>query len=336
MPNGEETEYDNQTRRLPEWKPQPLLACGPVLISESVTIPPRKNDQFMAQKGETIKIKLTNCGFTIVLVPILGWLLTVPVLGQTNSIAGSQQSSDDQMAEIARKLNNPISALISVPIQNNFDFGGGPNGDGFQYTVKLQPIIPFSLNEKWNLITRTIIPFIYQANRIGNTSQSGLGDSTLSLFFSPKKPGPGGLIWAVGPDFYFPTATESVLGTQKWGLGPTAVVVEQRKGWTYGMLINHIWSIAGDDNRQAMSSTLLQPSLSYQTRTRTTFGISSEASYDWENTQWTVPLNATVTQVLRIGKVPVSFQFGGRYYADKPAGGPDWGLRFTVTLVFSK
>lgn len=256
-------------------------------------------------------------------------------VAQTNTPAGEQKSGDD-MAEIAKKLNNPVASLISVPLQNNFDFGGGPNDNGFQYKLNVQPVIPFSLGKDWNLITRTIVPYIYQENRIGNTTQSGLGDTTLSMFLSPKNPGPGGLIWGIGPDFYLPTATDSLLGAEKWGIGPTALALRQEKGWTYGVLVNHIWSYAGHDNRQDISSTFLQPFLAYQTKTHTTFTLNSESAYDWENKQWTVPVNAMVTQLVKIGKMPVSFQFGGRYYADKPAGGPDWGLRFTITLVFPK
>ncbi len=110
----------------------------------------------------------------------------------------------------------------------------------------------------------------------------------------------------------------------------------QKHGWTYGILANHVWSFAGEDSRQDISSTFLQPFLSYQTKTHTTFGVNSESTYDWENEQWTVPLNLFVSQLVKMGKLPVSLQLGGRYYADKPSGGPDWGMRFTMTFAFPK
>lgn len=261
----------------------------------------------------------------------LGLALSIvaPTFGQTNAASGGEA-----MAEIARKLNNPVASLISLPLQNNFDFGGGPNDDGFQYRLNVQPVIPFSLSEDWNLISRTILPYIYQEDRIGTSSQSGLGDTTESLFFSPKKPGPGGLIWGVGPELYLPTATDSLLGAEKWAAGPTVLALWQKHGWTYGALANHVWSFAGHENRQRLSSTFLQPFLSYTTGHHTTFGVNTESTYDWVNSQWTVPLNAFVTQLVKIGKKPVSFQFGGRYYGERPSGGPEWGLRFTVTLVY--
>jgi hypothetical protein len=158
----------------------------------------------------------------------------------------------------------------------------------------------------------------------------------LSLFFSPKSGGPGGMIWGIGPDLYVPTATEALLGAQKWGLGPTGLVLWQQHGWTYGGLVDHIWSFAGDENRQNLNTTFLQPFLAYTTKTHTTFGVNMESAYDWENHQWTVPINAMATQLIKIGKLPVSFQFGARYYADKPAEGPHWGLRFTITFVLPK
>jgi len=114
------------------------------------------------------------------------------------------------------------------------------------------------------------------------------------------------------------------------------VLVKQEGPWTYGLLFNHIWSFAGHENRRDISSTFLQPFLSFTTEKQTTFGVNTESSYDWENHQWTVPLNAFVTQLVKIGKLPVNFQIGARYYADKPRGSADWGLRFSITFVFPK
>ena len=266
--------------------------------------------------------------------PILYRQLT---LAPAEAAEAAESGGADEMGDIAQKLNNPVSSLISVPLQNNFDFGGGPRDEGFQYRLNVQPVIPFALGDNWNLITRTIVPFITQEKRTGlDSSETGLGDSTLSLFFSPKKPGPGGLIWGAGPELYFPTATDDVLGAEKWGAGPTGLALWQQHGWTYGMLANHVWSFAGEDSRQDISSTFLQPFLSYQTKTHTTLGVNMESTYDWENEQWTVPLNFFVSQLMKMGKLPVSLQLGGRYYADKPSGGPDWGLRFTMTFVLPK
>ena len=256
----------------------------------------------------------------------------------TGALFAQDAATDDKAAaaELAKKLSNPVASLISVPIQNNFDFGAGPNGDGFQYKVNIQPVVPISLNETWNLISRTIIPVVYQENIVGTSSQAGLSDTVQSLFFSPKAPTSGGWIWGVGPVLLLPTATDDLLGTEKWGAGPTAVLLKQQNGWTYGVLANHIWSYAGESSRADVNATFLQPFLTFTTPKQTTFTINTESTYDWANSQWTVPLNASVAQLVKLGKLPLQFQIGARYYAEKPANGPEWGLRFSVTFLFPK
>jgi hypothetical protein len=141
-------------------------------------------------------------------------------------------------------------------------------------------------------------------------------------------------IVGAGPAFNYPTATENLLGTQKWGGGPTAVLLRQESGWTYGILANHIWSFAGSSHRTNVSSTFLQPFLVYTTRMHTSFIINTESTYDWSAGQWTIPLNPQVTQVLKIGGLPISVGVGGRYYAEAPPDGPAWGLRFILTFLF--
>jgi len=262
----------------------------------------------------------------------------IGVLAFTTTLRAQEAPTDqaDAAAELAKKLSNPVAALISVPLQSNFDFGAGPNGDGFQYKLNIQPVIPFSLSEDWNLISRTILPVISQHDVIGTSSQDGLSDTLQSFFFSPKEPTSGGWIWGVGPALLLPTATDELLGTEKWGAGPTAVLLKQEHGWTYGMLANHIWSFAGDSERADVNSTYLQPFLTYTTKKQTSFTFNTESTYDWEAEQWTVPLNVGVAQLMKVGKMPIQFQFGGRYYADHPDNGPEWGLRFTVTFLFPK
>jgi hypothetical protein len=251
------------------------------------------------------------------------------------SVSGTQLRGEESY-DLAMQLANPVASLISMPLQNNFDWGGGPTGDGFQYRVNVQPVIPFTLNEHWNLISRTIIPYVDQEDIIGTTSQSGLSDTVQSLFFSPQARTSNGWIWGAGPVFLLPTATDDLLGTEKWGTGPTAVFLKQQNGWSYGMLTNHIWSYAGEDARQDVSATLLQPFLTYTTGMHTTLSLNTESSYDWENSQWNVPINLGIAQLLKIGGSPVQFQLGGRYYAETPANGPEWGLRFTVTFLWPR
>jgi len=254
----------------------------------------------------------------------------------TASGGGGAAGQKDDEAELAKKLQNPVASLISVPLQSNWDFGIG-SANAMRYTLNVQPVIPFSLNAEWNLITRTIIPVIHAESPVaGGDDAGGLGDIVQSFFLSPSAPTSRGWIWGAGPVFLYPSATDDALGAEKWGAGPTAVFLRQDSGWTYGLLANHIWSFAGEGSRADVSATFLQPFVSYTTKTYTTFGLNTESTYDWENSQWTVPINVFVSQLLKIGGQPIQFQIGGRYYAEKPDGGPDWGLRFTVTFLFPK
>jgi hypothetical protein len=246
--------------------------------------------------------------------------LTLPVL------------ADD--ADLAKKLANPVADLISVPIQSNYDFGIGP-GDGTRWTTNIQPVIPIGLNDDWNVISRTILPVIDQQGIApgGTTDEFGLGDTVQSFFFSPKSSDP---IWGLGPAFLIPTATDSLLGSEKWGAGPTAVVLKQDGPWTCGALANHLWSFAGDGDRDDVNATFFQPFVSYITPTKTTFTLNSETTYDWSNEQWNVPVNFIVSQLLKIGDQPVQLFAGARYYLETPDGGPEWGLRLGITFLFPK
>ena len=169
-----------------------------------------------------------------------------------------------------------------------------------------------------------------------------------SFFFSPKAP-VGGWILAAGPVMLYPTATDKALGFGKWGAGPTALALQQDHGWTYGMLVNHLWSYAdaghyaasdagdaSDGSGGQVNATFIQPFVSYTTKTFTTFGLNTESTYDWSNSQWTVPLNVSVSQLLKLGIQPIQLSLGAKYYADGPSGGPDWGLRFAITFLFPK
>jgi hypothetical protein len=245
---------------------------------------------------------------------------------------------DEKAAELAKKLANPISSLISVPIQANYDEGIGPDGDGSMWRINVQPVIPFSLNEEWNLITRTIVPIIDQQDvPLRGMSDSGLGDITASQFFSPKAPTAGGWIWGAGPVWLLPSATEDALGSEKFGMGPTFVALKQAGSWTYGALFNHIWSVAGDDDRDDISATFMQPFLSYITKTKTTLSLSVESTYDWEAEEWSIPINFGAYQLLKMGKLPVQLGGGVRYWADSPDYGPEgWGARLQFTFLFPK
>jgi hypothetical protein len=254
-------------------------------------------------------------------------LLALPIAAHAQGDAG-----------LAQELTNPVADLVTIPIQMNFDRDIGPVDDGTKITTNVQPVIPFALNENWNLITRTIMPIVYQDDIFpGAGSQFGLGDINLSLFLSPKKATAGGLVWGAGPVFLLRTGTDSLLSAEKWGAGPSAVGLVLRGPWTVGILANHIWSFAGNNSRQDISNTFVQPFASYTWPSAWTVSVQSETSYNWKAEQWSVPVNFSVSKLVRIGKLPVSLLGGVGYWAESPANGPE-GVRFRlqVNIVLPK
>lgn len=269
-------------------------------------------------------------------VAILGAALAVPALAQ-DTVTGTRGAGATSDEELAKKLANPVAALISVPFQLNYDQDIGAARGGERLQLNIQPVLPVDLNPEWNLISRTILPVVWQDEiYTGAGSQSGIGDVLQSVFFSPKAPTAGGWIWGVGPVFLLPTGSEDLLSVKKWGAGPTGVALRQDGPWTYGLLANHIWSFAGS-GKQDVNATFLQPFVSYTTPTAWSFALNTESTYDWEHKQWAVPINAIVSKVTKVGDQLVSFGGGVRYWADGPQGGPHgWGLRLSVTLLFPR
>ena len=243
-----------------------------------------------------------------------------------------------QDTDLAKKLANPISSLISVPFQLNYDSNIGPADDGDRLVLNIQPVIPMTLNDDWNIITRVILPITSQDDIFpGAGDQFGLGDTTLSIFFSPVEPAFGRWTWGVGPVAVLPTATDDLLGTEQWGLGPTGVVLTQSGPWTVGALANHVWSFAGDSDRADINNTFLQPFVAYTTPKAWTYTLNTESSYDWEAEEWSVPINAQVSKLTRIGTQPVSIGLGARYWANSTPIGPEgWGVRAFLTFLFPK
>ena len=236
----------------------------------------------------------------------------------------------DGNADLAQDLTNPIANLVTIPIQMNFDRDIGPGDEGSKITTNVQPVIPFEISENWNLITRTIMPLIHQDDVFpGHGSQFGLGDINSSLFFSPKSPTAGGLTWGIGPVLVLPTATDSKLGGRKWAAGPGVVGLTMRGPWTLGVLANHVWSFAGDNDRPDISNTFMQPFAAYTWQSGWTASAQSESSYNWETEQWSVPVNAALSKLVMFGKVPVSLQGGVGYWMESPDSGPE-GLRFRL------
>lgn len=251
--------------------------------------------------------------------------------------AMGQEAAPPDPSALAKQLSNPVASLISVPFQFNWDGGVGPDEDT-RFLLNFQPVMPFPVGENWNLIARVIVPILSQPALVPQGQATfGMSDILFSAFFSPAKPGVA--IWGIGPALQLPVSTDPFLGTEKWAAGPTFVILKQAGPWTVGALANHLWSFAGDDDRADVNQTYLQSFLAYATPTGVTYTLNTESAANWEaedGQEWTVPINVTVSKVLRLGRRPISVAVGGGYYVEQPEGGPEWKFRTATTLLFPR
>lgn len=241
----------------------------------------------------------------------------------------------EEQKNLEKAIQNPIANMVSVPFQNNTDFGIGAF-DRTKNTLNIQPVLPFTLSKSLNLITRTIIPIITQPTDSVN-SVTGLGDITLSTFFSPSKP--SALIWGIGPVFSFPTATDDILGSKKWSVGPAIVMLTQPKGWTLGVLAQNTWSYAGDTARGDLNFFYSQIFIVKNLPNGWYVNSAPIITANWKaesGNQWTIPLGFGAGKLVRLGKLPLNLQAGYYYYIEKPDGGPKWQLRTQVTFILPK
>lgn len=244
-------------------------------------------------------------------------------------------------ADLRQEAQNPVADLISLPLQNNMNFNVG-RLDHTQNILNIQPVVPIHLNENWNLITRSIMPVIYQpALTPGEDAEFGLGDFNPAFFFSPVKPVPVGkgldLVWGAGPVFAFPTATDSRLGSDKWSAGPTFVALLLSEKVVTGVLINNLWSYAGDSDRPDVNVMTLQPFLNYNLPKGWYLTSSPVITANWEaNTgdRWTIPVGGGIGRIFHIGKQPINAQVNYYYNVESPNSGGDSQLRTQWTFLF--
>lgn len=273
---------------------------------------------------------------------LLAASLAVVAAGARAEGAGEQPST----LELAKQTQNPLAKLISVPFQNNLNFGYGakdaPKPSGTQYVLNIQPVIPITLGETGlNLITRPILPVIREPDLVEGGDTWGLGDLQVQSYLSPA--GPKDLIWGVGAVLQPPTATNGrKLGTQKWSAGPGAVVLAMPGHWVYGALATQLWSLTGKSEREGVNLTTIQPFLNYNFEEGWYVTSSPIVTANWEaeggDNKWTVPVGGGLGRLIRLDRLPINLQAQAFYNVVKPEDDPtaDWTLRLQVQLLFPK
>jgi hypothetical protein len=274
--------------------------------------------------GSTDPVKADSAGSTDQTAPAAA--------PEANPVAAPEAAARESLAEEAQ---NPIANLISLPFQNNTTFGMGPNGDRVLNVLNIQPVVPFALSKDLNLVTRTILPVVSQPAADGS-QRGGLGDLNPSFFFVPKPKGS----WTVGvgPTVLLPTATDTSLGSGQWGAGPAGVAVYTKGAWVAGALVNQIWSFAGDRDRAAVSTFLVQPFVNYNLPGGWYLVSSPIITANWQRTndQWIVPVGGGFGRVFRLGRQPMNASLQAYANVIKPDGFGDVTVRAQIQFLFPK
>ena len=238
---------------------------------------------------------------------------------------------DVDEADLARASQNPVADMISLPFQNNILFD---TAFGTVLNTNIQPVIPFSLNSDWNVITRTIVPVLVVEDAPPGVNSSAIGDTNFTAFFSPKEI--GAFIWGVGPAISLPTATDRFFGSGKWSAGPSAVMLTMRGPWVIGALAQNVWSLGGWGD-ESVNRGLVQPFVNYNMADGWYLISAPVITVDWEaDDRWTVPLGGGIGRVFTMGSQPVNMNLQGYYNVEKPTGGAEWSLRLQFQLLFPK
>lgn len=250
--------------------------------------------------------------------------------------AAAAELSEEELAKLAQ---NPVGNLISLPFQNNTNLNFGPE-KGTQNILNIQPVVPISISSEWNIITRTILPLIWNPSLGPDIpGKDGTGDIVFTAFLSPARP--GHWIWGAGPVVQVPTNSNAQLGNKNWGLGPSFVVLHLEHGdpWVYGVLVNNIWSLSSNKQGGSYNNGLIQPFINYNFKEGFYLTSSPILTVDWKadsGQRWTVPIGGGVGKIFHFGRLPVNTQLSGYYNVVRPDFGANWQIRAQVQLMFPK
>lgn len=255
------------------------------------------------------------------------------VCSLTLSGAASAQEAATDAAALAKAVQNPLATLVTLPLQANYNTGAGPY-DRTLFNLNVQPVVPFP-GEKWNVIARAIIP-INSVPQGQTDSTFGIGDTNMSLFWSPAASGK--LTWGVGPSFNLPTASNpEILGDGKFGLGPSAVVFLQLGRWTMGGVASNVWSVAGEGDRDDVNRFIAQYFVNFNFGGGWAVGTAPILTSNWKaksGNKWRIPWGIQISKVTKFGSRPVNLLFGYYRNSEHPTGSADSQVRIQINFLF--
>lgn len=250
-------------------------------------------------------------------------------------IPGAQERREEAQElypDLAEELENPLARILIFPLNFNYEKGGGPDGSGERFGSTFAPSIPFILNNEWRVLSKTEISWVHQQDVTLSGTQEGWSDMIQTFFVTPRRSIGWDSYWGIGPTFILPTASEDGLGKEKYSAGPSIAVYRQTEAWTSGILLNHAWSFAGDDEAADVSVSLIEPVLSYTNKHGTVFRLGAEFRHDWERNHWKGPLQIGIGQLTLVRNHPVKFGFGYSHYLLDEGHTADWGVEFQITV----
>jgi len=263
-------------------------------------------------------------------------VLALATLANSQSLAQSAPTPSD--TELSKEIENPVTRHITLPLRYEAEFNDGAykaTKDTFEID---QGVLPFRLTEDWALITRTKLPVeALPPKKLGDPWAFGFTNGYTTFFLSPEHG--EGFYWGVGPVLYYPSATNSTLGVNKWGSGPSAAFIKKDESpWVFGAVANNIWTFGGPPgSSDRTNQLLLNPFLSYHFAEGWSVGSSPNITANWiaSGGKWTVPVGGGFGKTIRLGEQPIKLDLDAYYNVVRPKAGNDtWLLQVTLTLQF--
>jgi hypothetical protein len=237
-------------------------------------------------------------------------------------------------SDIAKKLANPISNVVTVPFEWNYDRGTGTNQSGSDQTLLFQPVIPFDAGGGDTIIARPIVT-AERLNNVNGYTGAGLSNIQLETFYVPYSS--SSWFWGIGPYLSSPAGSSGQFGSRQTGVGVNAVIVNQIGAWTYGVMAFQSWSMGGTATSGTANNFYAQPFIAYVTPDAWTFSLNTQSNYNYDVRRASNPVNFDISKLLQIDKLPIQFTIGPRYNVSSIPGWPQgWGARAVITFVFLK